>query len=81
MCFLTTHFAKYVVYKPNLATTINNLNEICYDKRQIFLTAAALCLNMSISAQSVNLQNVTVKQALNKLQQTCGYSFVYEAKT
>ena len=46
------------------------------DKRQIFLTAAALCLNMSISAQSVNLQNVTVKQALNKLQQTCGYSFV-----
>lgn len=50
------------------------------DKRQIFLTAAALCLNMSISAQSVNLQNVTVKQALNKLQQTCGYSFVYEAK-
>gem|GEM_PF-2523987 len=30
MCFLTTHFAKYVVYKPNLATTINNLNEICY---------------------------------------------------
>lgn len=50
------------------------------DKRQIFLTAAALCLNMSMSAQSVNLQNVTVKQALNKLQQTCGYSFVYEAK-
>ena len=50
------------------------------DKKQIFLTAAALCLNMSISAQSVNLQNVTVKQALNKLQQTCGYSFVYEAK-
>ena len=50
------------------------------DKRQIFLTAAALCLNMSISAQRENLQNVTVKQALNKLQQTCGYSFVYEAK-
>ena len=50
------------------------------DKKQIFLTAAALCLNMSMSAQSVNLQNVTVKQALNKLQQTCGYSFVYEAK-
>lgn len=50
------------------------------DKKQIFLTAAALCLNMSMSAQSVNLQNVTVKQAFNKLQQTCGYSFVYEAK-
>lgn len=49
-------------------------------KRQMFLTAAALCLNMSISAQSVNMQNVTVKQALSKLQQSCGYSFVYEAK-
>lgn len=49
-------------------------------KRQMFLTAAALCLNMSISAQSVNMQNVTVMQALSKLQQSCGYSFVYEAK-
>ena len=49
-------------------------------KRQMFLTAAALCLNMSISAQSVNMQNVTVKHALSKLQQSCGYSFVYEAK-
>lgn len=46
----------------------------------MLLTAAALCFNMGITAQNVNMQNVTVKQALNKLQQNCGYSFVYEAK-
>ena len=49
-------------------------------KKQMLLTAAALCFNMGITAQNVNMQNVTVKQALNKLQQNCGYSFVYEAK-
>ena len=31
-----------------------------------------------MAAQSVNMTNVTVKQALAKLQQNCGYSFVYE---
>lgn len=49
-------------------------------KKQMLFTAAALCFTMGISAQNVNMQNVTVKQALSKLQQTCGYSFVYEAK-
>ena len=31
-----------------------------------------------MAAQSVNMTNVTVKQALAQLQQNCGYSFVYE---
>lgn len=51
------------------------------DKRQIFLTAAALCLNMSISAQSVNLQNVTVKQALNKLHRLAAILLFMKQKT
>lgn len=46
--------------------------------KQFLLTATALCFSLMVSAQGVNLGNVTVKQALSQLQHKCGYSFVYE---
>lgn len=48
--------------------------------KHYLLTAAALCFNMGLMAQSISMQNVTVKQAFKKIQQSCGYSFVYETK-
>lgn len=48
-------------------------------KRLFLVTAATLSLNLSMTAQSVRMQNATVKQAIKRIQQTCGYSFVYEA--
>lgn len=51
-----------------------------YNRKKTFFTAAALfCLNASLFAQSVNLQldKVSVKQAMNELKKESGYSFVY----
>lgn len=51
-----------------------------YNRKKTFFTAAALfCLNASLFAQSVNLQldQVSVKQAMNELKKESGYSFVY----
>ena len=47
-------------------------------KKQVLLSIILLCFCIGMAAQSVNMTNVTVKQALAKLQQNCGYSFVYE---
>lgn len=47
-------------------------------KKQVLLSTILLCFSIGMAAQSVNMTNVTVKQALAQLQQNCGYSFVYE---
>lgn len=47
-------------------------------KKQVLLSIILLCFCIGMAAQSVNMTNVTVKQALAQLQQNCGYSFVYE---
>jgi TonB-linked SusC/RagA family outer membrane protein len=42
---------------------------------------AALCLNLSLSAQdiSLNISNITVKEAMEQLKKTSGYSFVFSS--
>lgn len=47
-------------------------------KKQVLLSTILLCFCIGMAAQSVNMTNVTMKQALAQLQQNCGYSFVYE---
>ncbi len=49
-------------------------------KRHLLLLAAAFCLQTGAFAQSINMKNVTVRQALTQIEKECGYSFVYEAK-
>lgn len=50
-------------------------------KKAMLMAAALLCLNMPAAAQHVtmNAQNVTVKQAMNQLKQTSGYTFVFQS--
>ena len=50
-----------------------------YRKKALLTMTALLCLNAGIFAQSVslNLGNVSVKEAMNKVKDTSGYSFVY----
>lgn len=50
-------------------------------KRAILLASAFLVLNMQASAQRVTMkvQNVTVKQAMNALKKSSGYTFVFSS--
>lgn len=50
-----------------------------YRKKALLTMTALLCLNAGIFAQSVslNLGNVSVKEAMNQVKDTSGYSFVY----
>lgn len=50
-------------------------------KKAALIAVASLCLNIQVFAQQVtlNMKNVTVKQAMNKLKQTSGYTFVFSS--
>ncbi|MDR1341110.1 MAG: STN domain-containing protein, partial [Prevotellaceae bacterium] len=49
--------------------------------KAILIAVAALCLNLSLSAQdiSLNISNITVKEAMEQLKKTSGYSFVFSS--
>lgn len=51
-------------------------------KKAIFVASALLCFHLSGYSQRVtlNVNNVTVKQAMNKLTQASGYAFVFSSK-
>lgn len=50
-------------------------------KRAIIVASALLCLHLTAVAQQVtlNVSNVTVKQAMNQLRQKTGYTFVFSS--
>lgn len=47
----------------------------------MLIASAALCFNLSIFAQNISLEinNVTVKEAIEQLKKTSGYSFVFSS--
>lgn len=49
--------------------------------KTIFVVSAALCLNLSVFSQNVSfsVQNVTVKEAMEQLKKSSGYSFVFSS--
>lgn len=49
--------------------------------KAILVVSAALCLNLSAFSQNVSfsVQNVTVKEAMEQLKKTSGYSFVFSS--
>lgn len=49
--------------------------------KAILVASAALCLNLSAFSQNVSfsIQNVTVKEAMEQLKKTSGYSFVFSS--
>ena len=49
-----------------------------YFKRAILIASAALCFNLSAFSQDITLKanNVTVKEAMEQLKKSSGYSFV-----
>lgn len=49
--------------------------------KAILVASAALCLNLSAFSQNVSfsVQNVTVKEAMEQLKKTSGYSFVFSS--
>lgn len=51
-------------------------------KKAIFMASALLCFNLSGYSQRItlNVRNVTVKQAMNKLTQASGYAFIFSSK-
>lgn len=48
-------------------------------KKAIYMVLVMFCLNLTVFAQniSLNLNNVTVKKAIETLKETNGYSFVF----
>lgn len=50
-----------------------------YFKRAILIASAALCFNLSAFSQDITLKanNVTVKEAMEQLKKSSGYSFVF----
>ena len=52
----------------------------CFNKAML-IASAALCFNLSIFAQNISLEinNVTVKEAIEQLKKTSGYSFVFSS--
>ena len=50
-------------------------------KKAIFMASALLCLNMTAAAQqvSLNVNKVSVKQAMNQLKEKTGYTFVFSS--
>lgn len=51
-------------------------------RKAIFIASALLCFSLSGYAQRItlNMRNVTVKQAMNQLTQSSGYAFVFSSK-
>lgn len=52
-----------------------------YLKRAIYIASAALCFNLSALSQDITLKanDVTVKEAIEQLKKTTGYSFVFSS--
>lgn len=52
----------------------------CFNKAML-IASAALCFNLSVFAQDISLEikNVTVKEAIEQLKKTSGYSFVFSS--
>ena len=50
-------------------------------KKAMLIALAALCLNLSASAQAISLRmsNTTVKEAMDALKKTSGYVFVFSS--
>lgn len=51
-------------------------------KKAIYMVLVMFCLNLTVFAQniSLNLNNVTVKKAIETLKETNGYSFVFRLR-
>lgn len=52
-----------------------------YFNKAILVASAALCLNLSVFSQNITLKtgNVTVKEAMEQLKKSSGYSFVFSS--
>lgn len=52
-----------------------------YFKKAIFIVSAMICLNLSVYSQNISLKvnNVTVKEAMDRLKKSTGYSFVFSS--
>lgn len=52
-----------------------------YLKRAILIASTALCFNLSVFSQDITLKtnNVTVKEAMEQLKKSSGYSFVFSS--
>ncbi|MDR0750109.1 MAG: TonB-dependent receptor [Tannerellaceae bacterium] len=52
-----------------------------YIKRVIFIASVILCINLSAFSQSISLNNndITIKEAIEQLKKTSGYSFVFSS--
>lgn len=50
-------------------------------KKALAIVSATLCLNLSVYSQTVtlNVNNVTVKEAMEQLKKTSGYAFVFSS--
>lgn len=48
-----------------------------YIQKAILIAGAAFCFNLTMSAQDITLKNknITVKEAMEELKKTSGYSF------
>lgn len=53
-----------------------------YIQKAILIAGAAFCFNLTMSAQDITLKNknITVKEAMEELKKTSGYSFVFSSK-
>ena len=54
-----------------------------YFNKAMLVASAALCLNLSVFSQNITLKtgNVTVKEAMEQLKKSSGYSFGVNVKT
>lgn len=52
-----------------------------YFKRAMLIASAALCFNLSVFSQDITMKtnNVTVKEAMEQLKKSSGYSFVFSS--
>ena len=52
-----------------------------YFSKAMLIASAALCLNLSAFSQNITLKtgNVTVKEAMEQLKKSSGYSFVFSS--
>ena len=53
-----------------------------YFNKAMLVASAALCLNLSVFSQNITLKtgNVTVKEAMEQLKKSSGYSFVFSSE-
>lgn len=51
-------------------------------KKAIYLAVVSFCLNLTVNAQNItlNIRDITVKQAMNELKSKTGYSFVFSSE-